>query len=148
MQPHFGYPRRWPGALVCCALLIAAAHAQTDDFTIVVLPDTQHYSKVYPHIFRAQTEWIARSASAENIQLVVGVGDIVDDGSDVAQWQNADAAVTVLDRAGIPYVLPLGNHDYDDRQPANRRASGFNAYFGPSRYGRTTSYRGSYPAGS
>ncbi|NLN28461.1 MAG: hypothetical protein GX161_09600, partial [Firmicutes bacterium] len=29
-------------------------------FSVVVLPDTQVYSKSHPEIFKAQTEWIVR----------------------------------------------------------------------------------------
>src|SRR5947209_4746228 len=83
------------------------------DFSVIVLPDTQNYSQYYPQIFAAQTQWIAAQRDALNIQLVIGVGDIVNDGSSDAQWQNADAAVRTLDQAGIPYVMAIGNHDYD-----------------------------------
>src|SRR5262245_31481720 len=68
-----------------------------DEFTIVALPDTQFYSSIYPQIFAAQTQWIANHVQNQNIQLVVGLGDIVDGGGDLTQWQNADAAVRLLD---------------------------------------------------
>src|SRR6478672_7362648 len=67
-----------------------------DEFTIVALPDTQFYSSTFPQIFAAQTQWIANHVQDQNIQLVVSLGDIVDAGGDLTQWQNADAAVRVL----------------------------------------------------
>jgi hypothetical protein len=119
-----------------------------NDFSLVVLPDTQYYSAYYPQIFTAQTQWIAAHVKDMNIQLVLGVGDIVDT-SNSTQWQNADAAVKYLDGA-VPYLLAIGNHDYDkgDKAPLKRLVSGFNQYFGPSRYAQYNYYRGSFPDGS
>src|SRR5688572_2809413 len=80
--------------------------AQTaDEFTIVVLPDTQNYSEFYPQIFRAQTEWIAANRESRNIKLVLGLGDIVNHGSSETEWLNADAAIDLLDGASVPYLL-------------------------------------------
>ena len=120
-----------------------------DQFTIVALPDTQFYSATYPEIFAAQTRWIASHVKDENIKLVVGLGDIVDAGGDLGQWQNADAAVRLLE-GQVPYMIAIGNHDYDKNNPAGRTAStqNFNAFFGPARYSGATWYRGSFPTGS
>src|SRR5690348_2204461 len=40
-------------------------------FTIVVLPDTQHYSEDYPGTFLAQTTWIAENLAARKIAAVI-----------------------------------------------------------------------------
>ena len=37
--------------------------ASSDDFTIIVLPDTQFYSESYQAIFTAQTQWIVGNSS-------------------------------------------------------------------------------------
>lgn len=120
-----------------------------DEFTIVALPDTQFYSSLNPQIFAAQTQWIANHVQDQNIQLVVGLGDIVDAGGDQAQWQNADAAVRLLS-GKVPYMMAIGNHDYDQNNPAGRTAStlNFNSFFGPARYAGAAWYKGSFPAGS
>src|SRR3954471_1529742 len=120
-----------------------------DEFTIVALPDTQFYSSLNPQIFAAQTQWIANHVQDQNIQLVVGLGDIVDGGGDVTQWQNADAAVRLLS-GKVPYMMAIGNHDYDQNNPAGRTAStkNFNSFFGPARYAGAAWYKGSFPAGS
>jgi predicted MPP superfamily phosphohydrolase len=120
-----------------------------DEFTIVALPDTQFYSSLNPQIFAAQTHWIADHVQDQNIQLVVGLGDIVDSGGDLTQWQNADAAVRLLS-GKVPYMMAIGNHDYDQNNPAGRTAStkNFNSFFGPSRYTGAAWYKGSFPAGS
>src|SRR4051812_14977967 len=38
-----------------------------DKFTLVVLPDTQHYSLEHPKNYHAQTEWIDENAKDRNI---------------------------------------------------------------------------------
>lgn len=129
----------------------APAHSPTpaDEFTIVALPDTQFYSSTYPQIFAAQTQWIADHIKDQNIQLVAGLGDIVDGGGDLTQWQNAAAAYRLI--AGkVPYMIAIGNHDYDQNNPAGRTASAqnFNSFFGPAYYAGASWYRGSFPAGS
>lgn len=120
-----------------------------DEFTIVALPDTQYYSRDFPDIFRAQTQWVADHVQDQRIKIVLGLGDIVDDGADSVQWQNADAAVRLLD-GKLPYMMAIGNHDYADAKPATRSAGaqGFNSFFGPSRYSGASWYRGGFPAGS
>lgn len=138
--------------LLCGVLtLLSSAFAQStaeNDFRVIVLPDTQHYSESYPSIFNAQTEWIAANAAQMNIQFVLGLGDIVNEGSYVSQWNSADTAIKLLDQANIPYVLPPGNHDYANKKPSTRDLTLFNTYFGPARYASNPHYQGSYPAGS
>src|ERR1700757_5310278 len=85
----------------------APSPAPADEFTIVALPDTQFYSSLNPQIFAAQTQWIANHVQDQNIKLVVGLGDIVDGGGDLTQWQNADAAVRLLD-GHVPYMMAMG----------------------------------------
>lgn len=120
-----------------------------DEFTVVALPDTQYYSRDFPDVFRAQTQWIADHVQDQRIKIVLGLGDIVDDGADPAQWQNADSAVRLLD-GEVPYLMAIGNHDYASAKPAARSAGaqGFNTFFGPSRYAGASWYRGSFPPGS
>jgi carboxypeptidase family protein/calcineurin-like phosphoesterase family protein len=134
---------------VVLASVSVSAQLPTDEFTIIALPDTQFYSSTYPQIFSAQTNWIAQHVADQNIKLVVGLGDIVDGGGDLAQWHNADAAVSALD-GHVPYMMAIGNHDYDRNNPAGRTAStqNFNTFFGPQRYASASWYRGSFPSGS
>jgi hypothetical protein len=136
-------------ALLFVSLFAAIGFAQNQpgDFTVVVLPDTQYYSASYPQIFNSQTQWIAANRDALNIQLVIGVGDVVDGPMQTTQWQNADAAVRYIDGV-VPYVLAIGNHDYDNLNPGARQATNFNQWFGPSRYAAYPWYGGNFPNGS
>jgi hypothetical protein len=123
--------------------------AQSGDFTIIALPDTQNESQFFPGVLSAQTQWIATHRRELNIQMVLGEGDIVNDFSSPEQQQSADRAFRVLDNAGVPYLLAIGNHDYDHAEPKDGRpVSGFNRFFGPDRYAGRAYYRGNFPAGS
>lgn len=126
------------------------ARAQSD-FTIIALPDTQYYAKSYPGIFNAQMNWIVQNASVLNIQLVLGLGDVVDNPNLSGQLTNADAAYKILDNANIPYFAAIGNHDYYNGGSTSvglkRDATLFNQYFGPTRYAGKPYYAGNY-AGS
>lgn len=110
--------RRFSSSLVSfCVFFALCSFASGQDFSIVVLPDTQNEAQFFPQVMNSQTTWIENNADALNIQMVLGVGDIVNDGAVDAQQQNADAAIRVLDNAGIPYQLAIGNHDYDNADP-------------------------------
>ena len=108
----------------------------SEDFTIVVLPDTQFYSESYPATFRAQTQWIVDNVDALNIEYVAHVGDIVNVATVISQWTAADAAMTLLETPrtdfpdGLPYCPSVGNHDI----AGGGNTTNFNTYFGVSRF--------------
>lgn len=130
-------------------LTVLLPSARCQDFSIIVLPDTQNEAQFFPSVLDSQTSWIVNNQQALNIQMVLGVGDIVNDGADPAQQANADAAVRLLDNAGVPYMLAIGNHDYDGANPkASRSVTGFNQTFGPARYSTYGYYQGMFPTGS
>jgi len=73
-----GAPRSapWLPASVCgLAFLLSGATCQrapsrpARPFTLVMLPDTQHYSRKYPELFLAQTQWIRENRRKENNQF-------------------------------------------------------------------------------
>ena len=154
-RPHWSLPTFRIAVLSIVSLTAAVLgapllQAQTGgDFTIVVLPDTQNYSQFYPQIFDSQTQWVANNAAAQNIALVIGVGDVVNIGNDATQTSNANHSIGILDQAGVPYVFAIGNHDYETLPPTSRTATTFNQYLGPSRYANKAYYGSSnYPPGS
>src|SRR6266568_4746270 len=79
------------------SLLVPIAEAQNADFSIIVLPDTQYYSESYPAILNSQMQWIVKNAAALNLQMVLGVGDIVNNGNSSTEWTTADSAYRQLD---------------------------------------------------
>ena len=136
------------------AILAAKAGAQGQvtppDFTIIVLPDTQNEADKFPAMMNSQTQWIVDNQKQLNIQMVLGVGDIVNDGASDRQQGNADAAIKLLDNASIPYMLAIGNHDYNGANTGakTRTATGFNKWWGPQRYAGRDFYKGNEPGGT
>jgi hypothetical protein len=132
-------------SIVCFLLLsTVAGWGQQEDFSIVVLPDPQNYSEFYPAIFTQQTQWVVDHRAEHNIQMVIGVGDMVNHWDSTTEWSRADAAIDLLDANGIPYAMAIGNHDYDNFRPSSRGAGAFNEWFGPGRYSAYPWYRGNY----
>lgn len=89
-----------------------------ENFSIIVLPDTQIYSKKFPNIFLNQTKWIADNYQKLNIAYVAHVSDLVDDQQSKKEWINSDNAMMVLEKTsskkypdGIPFGIAPGNHD-------------------------------------
>ncbi len=56
---------------------VALRQPAAPEFTIVALPDTQHYSEAFPGIFKSQTQWIVDNKDSRNIVFVTHEGDIV-----------------------------------------------------------------------
>jgi hypothetical protein len=84
------------------------------DFTVIALPDTQHYtySATNFQIFIDQTQWIINQKVNLNIVLVDHLGDIVDY-SEAIQWQRARQALNNLNQNDIAIGVAPGNHDYN-----------------------------------
>ena len=78
--------------------------------TFVWMSDTQGYSKGYPEIFEAMTNWIVNERDTFNIQYVLHTGDVVDNYDDMRQWDNANRALSILD-GKVPLFVVAGNHD-------------------------------------
>ncbi len=77
-----------------------------ENFTIIVLPDTQYYSEGYPSIFDSQTQWIIENKESLNIVFVTHLGDIVDHWWVPEEFENANNSLSKLD-GNVPYgVLP------------------------------------------
>ena len=81
-------------------------------FRFVVLPDTQVYSATKAFgdqdykvtnpegklpIFNIQTQWIVDHAKDLNIKYVTRHG------SEIAEWEHADEAMSILGHGGIPF---------------------------------------------
>ena len=106
--------------LVTLVVLIVALPANADvypppdgSFTIAILPDTQNYTvaESLHEIFLSQTRWIAENHERQKIAFVLHEGDVTQHNNE-PQWTVAKEAFEMLDEAGVPYVITLGNHDY------------------------------------
>lgn len=128
---------------------------EADDFTIVVLPDTQNYTQFpgnFPQ-YPAQTQWIWDHRNSDNIVAVLHNGDVVQHGNvEEIEWQRADTAMSTLENTapkypeGLAYGIAVGNHDngcstHDD---VPFSTTFFNKYFGVDRFKGRAYYGGHY----
>jgi len=110
------------------------------DFTIIVLPDTQHYSDEFPEIYRSQTQWILEHKDDLNIVFVSHMGDIVQHNDmDESEWKAADAAMSLLDGV-VPYAVLPGSHDMQ----VGGEAIYYQQYFSASRFEEYDWWGGSF----
>lgn len=130
---------------------------EEDDFSVVVLPDTQYYTTgpttARPdratHFFADQTRWVMANREAYRIAAVIHNGDIVDNGGNASQWRVADAAMSLLEAEstalpeGLPYGVTVGNHDESPNGSANDTTM-FNENFGVARFSGRSYYGGHY----
>lgn len=135
-----------------------ASTSTVADFTIVVMPDTQHYMADYfggtYAMFTSQIDWIKNNKTAQNIVYVAGLGDVVEHGDDPAYASNEwpEAATNGyyrLETSNMPYGLAVGNHE---QTPVNASiltvtTDKFNQYFGRNHFSART-YYGDNMAGS
>jgi len=131
--------------LVTTGAMAAGGDAAGDDtafFTLVLLPDTQFYSKRYHRVYYEQARWIVDHRDQWNIKLVIHLGDVTHDNTH-AQWAVADKAHKILEAAGIPYTMVPGNHDMPETGEGRRRDTArYNKYFGPHRFAGKEWYGG------
>ncbi|NUP07007.1 MAG: hypothetical protein HOW73_13215 [Polyangiaceae bacterium] len=122
-----------------------------NDFTLIVLPDTQYYTRVDDNhdFFYDQTQWIMDNKEAYNIVGVIHNGDIVDNGNIDSQWTVANQAMSTLEDPigtfldGMPYGVCAGNHDQSPNSATNSTEK-FNIHFGVDRFTGRTYYGGHY----
>ncbi len=111
------------------SLVLSGNHTQADElsaasegtFSIVVIPDTQHYAgrdtkkepdsrdPVTNPTFDAWTDWIAANLQRQRIVFVSHVGDIVDKNTP-EQWKVARRCMDKL-HGKVSYGITVGNHD-------------------------------------
>ncbi len=119
-----------------------ALAAGDEDFTVVLMPDTQNYSEKYPETYVGQAEWIKSRVAADNIRFVIHLGDIVQTAELEEEWKVADAAHKVLDGV-VPYSMAVGNHDMNHAgEDITRETPLYNQYFPPSRFEGNAWYGG------
>ncbi|MDR2036738.1 MAG: metallophosphatase [Bacteroidales bacterium] len=130
--------------IALCSLFFLFSCSKPQPFKLALMPDTQTYSRLYPEVFRSQTEWIA--ANADSFAFVLQQGDVTDNNID-AQWKVAVEAMSLLDGI-VPYTIAMGNHDLGTRGSTDTRNSDlFNHYFPYSKYSKQKGFGGAYETG-
>ena len=134
-------------ALTLCAGACSPprANAVREDgrYSFIWMSDTQHYSKDYPEIFTAMTEWCLQRKDALDIRYVIHTGDIVNNYGDRQQWRNAAKALSVL-TGQIPLLITAGNHDVNSSW---YRYDNYLKYFGAEKFSKLDTYGESYAQG-
>ena len=131
------------GLIASLPLILEAKSITIDskeNFTIVVLPDTQYYSDNYPWIFENQTKWIIENRESMNIVFVTHLGDLVDHYESIKEWDNANTSMSKLDGV-LPFGVLPGNHDGAE---TGGDLTNYNNYFGFKRFNNESWYGGAY----
>lgn len=134
-------------ALLLLAALPTQAAQPGNVRTWVIFPDTQKLVKNSSNakyaFFASQVNWVVANRDTENIDLVLHLGDVIDNGNPFStnpivtatQWANFINQWKKLDEAGIPYAIVEGNHDNPGGLdlPAGW-ANGFFNFYGPAHF--------------
>ena len=119
--------------------------APAGTFSIVVIPDTQHYRPLEQDeqawenpTFEAYTRWTAANIKRQRIAFVSHVGDIVDR-NERSQWAVARRCMDRL-HGRVPYGISVGNHD----MVSSGDSSLFQAFFPRSRFEQFQWYGGAF----
>ncbi|MDH3379303.1 MAG: metallophosphoesterase [Gammaproteobacteria bacterium] len=152
---------KWPAMRLLLSLcLLLPGVAQSEQFSIVLVPDTQTYVEINPAVFEAQIAWIVANQAVENIIYVVHLGDLKDDFScdnktvgGRTEWEIVNDTFLTLEGANIPYGVVPGNHDFDQlgggcpNWDTQRPLTLYNSVFGPTRF-NSQPYYGDLVAGT
>lgn len=127
-------------------VLFSSCAEEQKPFNLVLLPDTQTYSALYPEIFEAQTSWIAKNA--DSIAFVLHQGDITDNNTE-KQWEHAIAALSRMDGI-VPFTFVAGNHDIGDPgvNANSRNSELFNRYLPYDKYSKMENFGGTFEPGT
>ncbi len=122
--------------------------SQTKEFSIIVIPDTQKLSAYHPSLFHKMTRWIVDHAKELNLQMILHLGDVVDNGASIErQYLDAAEAWKTIVSANIPYLIVPGNHDYDNMVEIDRSLTMYNQYFGVHRLRETPWFGATFEEG-
>ena len=122
------------------------------EFTLVVLPDTQkyiqpQYASDRKELFESQPQWVVDNEEEENIKIVLHEGDVTHYNL-TSEWKLADQYMGLMD-GKVPYTIAVGNHDIGteglELGTANvRDTTLYNRYFPLSRFASMETYSGSF----
>ncbi len=145
----------------------ATVNAAEGDFSVVVMGDQQTAVEYHSSYVAATYDYLVANKDAMNLKAFINVGDIVDD-VDFISWRQptgnsrndviynpgrlgnwkmqlefAQAQSNKLIAAGVPTVMTMGNHDYEDMAESYRLKNGFNDYFPLADYSSQSWFGGS-----
>jgi hypothetical protein len=69
--------RSWLAAAIAALGCLAARQASAQDFSVVLIPDTQNYSEFASYgVYQHQMQWIVNNRASRNIKFAVHLGDV------------------------------------------------------------------------
>jgi Calcineurin-like phosphoesterase/PKD domain len=89
------------------------------DFSIMQISDTQNLAWTHPDWYNQLTTWIIDNSAAYNLKMVIHTGDLTENYDQPSEWQNANAAMSILADNGVPYTWCAGNHDQNGMDNPN-----------------------------
>jgi hypothetical protein len=114
-----------------------------DYFSIIILPDIQHYTSSFPEMIYKQMDWIVENKNPLNIQYVIQLGDLTNNNKEYA-WEVADNSFKILEKAAIPYSIVYGDNDMKNPDKnyydGIRHTKQLNRFFPVSRFDRPGSW--------
>lgn len=124
--------------------LINLSFLNSDDFfSVILLPDIQHYTSTYPEIIYKQMNWIVENKNPLKIQYVIQLGDLTNNNKEYA-WEIASKSFKILENKGIPYSIVYGDNDMKnpDRNyyDGTRHTEYLHKYFPVSRFEKQASW--------
>ncbi len=121
----------------------------SNEFTVIGMPDTQNYSEFYPDIYHRQTSWVVGTQHRLNTRFVSHYGDVVNHGDRENEWANARSAMSILHTSNIPYSVTAGNHDITPSGSAGTAyiPQKYLENFGPQHFQSRDWYAGASPSG-
>lgn len=126
-------------------VMILAQSCTVTKFTLPVLPDTQEAVSGRQDMLFSQMNWLAKAKDSLKFPVVLHVGDLVNFDT-ITHFETASKGFEILDKAKLPYIITLGNHDTEAVLPDNgsaapgnvnanlRKTFKFNRYFPVSRF--------------
>lgn len=118
-----------------------SADTRAKRFTFAVLPDTQYLldeGGSDPEPVRETLRYLTKAGAV----FLAHLGDVTEHGT-ATEMRAADRVVAPT----MPYSVLAGNHDIDSRTDDQRGDSQYLRTFGPRRFARVPTYRGSSPGG-
>ncbi|MDI9929141.1 metallophosphoesterase [Rhodococcus sp. IEGM 1354] len=137
----------------------AFANADTYDFALQHITDTQYISRDDPGVYSEMTQWTADNADELKIDYSMHTGDLIQswispgrpDTQARKEFEVASESMNILEEAGIAHGVLPGNHD-NIWNVAGKLVPGeheknhalYNEYFGPQRYRDQPYWGGSF----
>ncbi|MBQ8559823.1 MAG: metallophosphoesterase [Tyzzerella sp.] len=125
---------------------------ETQDYSFVVIGDTQGLARANQAAIPRYTDWITAQKDEKKISAVFHMGDLTYGNPEVpeetwnAQWEAIANPMKEL-RTQVPFVCVPGNHDYPNNSLTIRNLDKFNEYFPAEEFESLSYFGGSYEKG-